>query len=65
MRTSRACSLKTPLDAEWLQLLDVESFDFEDPLAHHLLWCSDVNYAISRRGEVVDRAALEHIGRAV
>ena len=50
LRRSSKATVGTPLDAEWLRLLDKDSFDFEDPLTRHLLWCSDPGCALSRRG---------------
>ncbi len=40
-RSTKASALKTPLDPGWLRLLDPGSFDFEDPLTQHLLWCNN------------------------
>ncbi len=48
-RLSKA-TFKTPLDAQWLRLLDRDSFSAEDPSTRHLLWCDDTKCAISNRG---------------
>lgn len=63
LRRTSDFTAKTPLDPDWLCLLDPGSIDFQDPETEHFLWCRDGDCAISKRDKTWLRALTDTVDK--
>lgn len=63
LRRTSDFTAKTPLDPEWLCLLDPGSIDFQDSETEHFLWCRDGDCAISKRDKTWLRALTDTVDK--